>query len=116
MINKTFTTAAPAWNFPSTRSYSRSLDWGDANGCKLRSINFFSSKKLVRSLQNSRVVGADETSFAQGNVDGRNSKKSQAWLWVAVTTPHASSRQSRSTQWLPLVTFLMTTQKLHEKF
>ncbi|MHC5746286.1 MAG: IS66 family transposase [Nostoc sp.] len=36
-------------------------------------------------VQNSRVVGADETSFAQGNVDGRNSKKSQAWLWVAVT-------------------------------
>ncbi|MEH2449382.1 MAG: transposase, partial [Nostoc sp.] len=36
-------------------------------------------------VQNSRVVGADETSFAQGNVDGCNSKKSQAWLWVAVT-------------------------------
>jgi len=36
-------------------------------------------------VQNSRVVGADETSFAQGNVDGCNEKKSQAWLWVAVT-------------------------------
>ena len=36
-------------------------------------------------VQNSAVVGADETSFAQGNVDGCNPKKSQAWLWVAVT-------------------------------
>jgi transposase len=36
-------------------------------------------------VQNSRVVGADETRFAQGNVDGCNEKKSQAWLWVAVT-------------------------------
>ncbi|MHC5937073.1 IS66 family transposase [Nostoc sp.] len=36
-------------------------------------------------VQNSRVVGADETSFAQGNVDGCNDKKSQGWLWVAVT-------------------------------
>jgi len=27
-----------------------------------------------------RVVGADETSFAQGNVDGCNDKKSQGWL------------------------------------
>jgi transposase len=36
-------------------------------------------------VQNSRVVGADETSFAQGNVDGCNEKKSLGWLWVAVT-------------------------------
>ncbi|MHC5733110.1 MAG: IS66 family transposase, partial [Nostoc sp.] len=36
-------------------------------------------------VQNSLVVGADETSFAQGNVDGCNDKKSQGWLWVAVT-------------------------------
>lgn len=36
-------------------------------------------------VQTSPVVGADETSFVQGNVDGRNSKKSQGWLWVAVT-------------------------------
>ena len=31
------------------------------------------------------VVGADETSFAQGNIDGCNPKQCQAWLWVAVT-------------------------------
>jgi transposase len=36
-------------------------------------------------VQNSEVVGADETSFAQGNVDGCNDKKSLGWLWVAVT-------------------------------
>lgn len=36
-------------------------------------------------VQNSRVVGADETSFIQGNVDGCNAKNSQAWLWVMVT-------------------------------
>ncbi|MDF5733393.1 MAG: transposase, partial [Rhizonema sp. PD38] len=45
-------------------------------------------------VQNSPVVGADETSFVQGNVDGCNSKNSQAWLWVAVT---------------PLVTFFQIT-------
>ncbi|MEJ6486727.1 IS66 family transposase [Nostoc punctiforme UO1] len=36
-------------------------------------------------VQNSLIVGADETSFAQGNVDGKKKKKSLAWLWVAVT-------------------------------
>ncbi len=36
-------------------------------------------------VQQQKVVGADETSFKQGNLDGCNSKKSQAWLWVAVT-------------------------------
>lgn len=36
-------------------------------------------------VQNSRVVGADETRFHQGNVDECNQKNSQAWLWVAVT-------------------------------
>jgi transposase len=36
-------------------------------------------------VQNSRVVGTDETRFIQGNVDGCNEKNSQAWLWVMVT-------------------------------
>ncbi|MEH1790980.1 MAG: IS66 family transposase [Nostoc sp.] len=45
-------------------------------------------------VQNAAVVGADETSFCQGNVDGCNAKNSQAWLWVAVT---------------PLVTFFQIT-------
>ncbi|WP_334975344.1 hypothetical protein [Nostoc sp.] len=28
-------------------------------------------------------IGADETSFPQGNIDGSNPKQRQAWLWVA---------------------------------
>ena len=40
------------------------------------------AKKFV---QQSSVVGADETSFAQANVDGCNPKQRQAWLWVSVT-------------------------------
>ncbi|WP_373526614.1 IS66 family transposase [Nostoc sp.] len=36
-------------------------------------------------VQNSPIVGADETHFVQGNIDGCNEKKSQAWLWVGVT-------------------------------
>lgn len=36
-------------------------------------------------VQRSNVVGADETSFNQGNIDGCNPKQRQAWLWVAVT-------------------------------
>jgi len=36
-------------------------------------------------VQNSKVVGADETRFVQGNVDGCNEKNTQAWLWVMVT-------------------------------
>lgn len=38
-----------------------------------------------RYVQQQPVVGADETSFAQGNIDGCNPKLRQAWLWVAVT-------------------------------
>ncbi len=36
-------------------------------------------------VQQQLVVGADETSFPQGNIDGNNPKQRQAWLWVAVT-------------------------------
>ena len=36
-------------------------------------------------VQQQEVVGADETSFRQGNIDGCNPKQRQAWLWVAVT-------------------------------
>jgi transposase len=32
-----------------------------------------------------RQVNIDETSFAQGNSDGGNSKATQGWLWVVVT-------------------------------
>ncbi len=36
-------------------------------------------------VQQQPVVGADETSWAQGNADGANERGSKAWLWVAVT-------------------------------
>lgn len=36
-------------------------------------------------IQRSPVVGADETSFNQGNIDGCNPQQRKAWLWVAVT-------------------------------
>ena len=36
-------------------------------------------------IQRSKVVGADETSFSQGNIDGGNPQQRKAWLWVAVT-------------------------------
>jgi transposase len=36
-------------------------------------------------IQNANIVGADETSFNQGNIDGSNPQQRKAWLWVAVT-------------------------------
>ncbi len=36
-------------------------------------------------IQKAEVVGADETSFNQGNIDGCNPSQRKAWLWVAVT-------------------------------
>lgn len=36
-------------------------------------------------IQRSNIVGADETSFNQGNIDGGNPQQRKAWLWVAVT-------------------------------
>ena len=36
-------------------------------------------------VQQQPVVGADETSWVQGNADGGNSRGTKAWLWVAVT-------------------------------
>jgi transposase len=36
-------------------------------------------------VQQQPLVGADETSFAQGNADGGNPEGRKAWLWVAVT-------------------------------
>jgi hypothetical protein len=36
-------------------------------------------------VQNSSIVGADETSFKQRNADGKNPKNQKGWLWVAVT-------------------------------
>jgi hypothetical protein len=38
-----------------------------------------------RYVQQSAVVGADETGFRQGNSDGNNPEGRKAWLWVAVS-------------------------------
>lgn len=37
-------------------------------------------------IQQSPVAHADESSFPQGNADGRNAAQKLGWLWVAVTT------------------------------
>ena len=36
-------------------------------------------------VQQQPVVGSDETSFPQGNVDGKNPNNRKGWLWVVVT-------------------------------
>lgn len=73
-----------------------SMSLGTVN--KLRLEASFAVENAVEEakiyVQNSPVVGADETSFSQGHADGCNHKQSQAWLWVAVT---------------PLVTFFQIT-------
>ncbi len=51
-------------------------------------------------VQQQPVVGADETSWMQGNADGANQSGSKAWLWVAVTplVTYFQVLLSRSTQ------------------
>lgn len=69
---------------------------GTVNKLRLEASDAIESAVLEAKtyVQNSPVVGADETSFSQGNVDGFNQKNRKAWLWVAVT---------------PLVTFFQIT-------
>lgn len=64
-----------------------SLSLGTVNNLRLEASSAVESavEEAKIYVQNSRVVGADETSFNQGNVDGFNPKQSKAWLWVAVT-------------------------------
>jgi transposase len=64
-----------------------SMSLGTVNNLRLEASNAVESavEEAKIYVQNSEVVGADETSFVQGNVDGCNSKKSQGWLWVCVT-------------------------------
>lgn len=42
-------------------------------------------ESAYKYVQQQAVVGADETSWVQGNADGRNPSGIKAWLWVAVT-------------------------------
>jgi hypothetical protein len=64
-----------------------SMSLGTVNKLRLEASNAVApcvdEAKLY--IQHSSVVGADETSFNQGNIDGGNPKQSQGWLWVAVT-------------------------------
>ena len=64
-----------------------SMSLGTVNNLKLEASNAVASavEEAKISVQNSHIVGADETRFAQGSVDGCNHKKSLGWLWVAVT-------------------------------
>ncbi len=64
-----------------------SMSLGTVNNLRLEASNAVESavEEAKRYVQNSQIVGADETSFVQGNVDGCNDKKSQGWLWVCVT-------------------------------
>lgn len=76
--------------FPGMNPYLENPElWaeGTVNNLRLEASNAVESavEEAKIYVQNSQVVGADETSFVQGNVDGCNSKNSQGWLWVAVT-------------------------------
>jgi transposase len=64
-----------------------SMSLGTVNKLRLEASNAIAScvDEAKQYIQQSDVVGADETSFRQGNIDGCNPKQSQAWLWVAVT-------------------------------
>ena len=63
------------------------MSLGTVNKLRLEASSALSSvvESAKTYLQNSEVVGADETRFVQGNADGCNEKKTQAWLWVMVT-------------------------------
>ena len=64
-----------------------SMSLGTVNKLRLEASNAIAScvDEAKQYIQQSDVVGADETSFRQGNIDGCNPKENQAWLWVACT-------------------------------
>lgn len=64
-----------------------SISLGTVNKLRLEASNAVAGcvDEAKLYVQQANCVGADETSFNQGNIDGRNPKQSQAWLWVAVT-------------------------------
>ena len=63
------------------------MSLGTVNKLRLEASNAVAScvEKAKLYVQQQSVVGADETGFNQGNIDGCNPKQQQAWLWVAVT-------------------------------
>lgn len=64
-----------------------SMSLGTVNTLRIEASNAVANcvDEAKRYVQQQPVVGADETSFNQGNIDGSNPKQRQAWLWVAVT-------------------------------
>jgi hypothetical protein len=64
-----------------------SISLGTVNRLRLEASNAVAGcvNEAKQYIQRSNVVGADETSFNQANIDGCNPKQRQAWLWVAVT-------------------------------
>ena len=64
-----------------------SMSLGTVNKLRLEASNAVATcvEEAKQYIQNSEVVGADETSFNQGNIDGGNPLERQAWLWVALT-------------------------------
>jgi transposase len=63
------------------------MSLGTVNKLRLEASNAIANcmDEAKQYIQQSDVVGADETSFRQGNIDGCNPHENQAWLWVAVT-------------------------------
>ncbi|MCC5625701.1 DUF6444 domain-containing protein [Nostoc sp. CHAB 5715] len=68
--------------------FNISMSLGTVNKLRLEASDAVAScvDEAKLYIQNSKVVGADETSFNQGNIDGSNPKQRQAWLWVAVNS------------------------------
>lgn len=64
-----------------------SISLGTVNRLRLEASNAVAScvDEAKLYIQSANIVGADETSFNQGNIDGFNPSQRKAWLWVAVT-------------------------------
>ena len=64
-----------------------SISLGTVNKLRLEASNAVASSvdEAKQYIQSASIVGADETSFNQGNIDGFNPEQRKAWLWVAVT-------------------------------
>lgn len=83
-----FTAIVNAWCKVQCRDlFGISMSLGTVNKLRQEASNAVKScvDEAKQYVQQQPVVGADETSFNQGNIDGCNPKQRQAWLWVAVT-------------------------------
>ncbi|MEJ6487483.1 transposase [Nostoc punctiforme UO1] len=64
-----------------------SISLGTVNRLRLEASNAVATcvDEAKLYIQKANIVGADETSFNQGNIHGFNPEQRKAWLWVAVT-------------------------------